>query len=192
MEWSDIAAGVGSAAPVISRLLDGPAGAAVGALIAAVLGTDATPPAVSAALASDPDAPVKLQGLQANVKALVQQLAATAELNRPQAAAASYTSQAIGHDSAPYSAAHPPHDWVRPAITFWLLSGGLGIVAAILSGTADELLKNPTASMTVGALIAQWFNELKGSLSFYFRGATEHSTQSAADKGTADHGRYPS
>ena len=82
MDWSDLKGIVGKAAPVVGTLLGGPAGAAVGGLISAALGTDNTPDAVSAELAGNPDAIVKIQELQTNAKVQLQQLAVTAEANR--------------------------------------------------------------------------------------------------------------
>ena len=38
MEWKDVANVVGKAAPILGTLLGGPAGAAVGALVASALG----------------------------------------------------------------------------------------------------------------------------------------------------------
>ncbi|WP_081085045.1 hypothetical protein, partial [Burkholderia territorii] len=129
------------------------------------LETDATPQAVSAALADDPEADNKLRTLQANIQVLLQPLPTIGEappVEPPNVAVLSSPTEPV------------PHDWIRPAFTGWLLVGALGIIAAILSGTSGELLRNPTASLTVGAVITLWFNELKGALSFYF-GAKEHA-----------------
>lgn len=56
MKWKDIAGTVGKAAPLIGGLLGGPAGAAVGGIVASALGTEDTPEAVHAALEADPQA----------------------------------------------------------------------------------------------------------------------------------------
>jgi hypothetical protein len=40
--------------------------------------------------------------------------------------------------------------------------------------------KNSTASLTVGALIAQWFNEVKASLAFYFGATKDRDNKSTA------------
>ncbi|CAG9245780.1 hypothetical protein BDI4_190017 [Burkholderia diffusa] len=74
-----------------------------------------------------------------------------------------------------------PHDWIRLAFTGWLLVGALGIIAAILSGISGELLRNPTASLTVGAVITLWFNELKGALAFYFGREKDHAVPDDAN-----------
>ena len=49
MSWSDIAGLVGKAAPILSTLIAGPAGAAVGGILASALGTDSTPEALERA-----------------------------------------------------------------------------------------------------------------------------------------------
>ncbi|KVH51164.1 hypothetical protein [Burkholderia diffusa] len=159
MDWSDLANNVGKAAPLLGALLNGPARASAGALIAAMFDTDATPQAVAAELADDPETHDKLLALQA----LIQALPPSPMTNGPSPAF-----PPTDPTTPPAHTPHSTHEWVRPAIIFVLLAGALGIVAAILSGVSGELLKNSTASLTVGALIAYWFAEVKGALAFYF------------------------
>ncbi|WP_175950393.1 hypothetical protein [Burkholderia sp. BCC0405] len=180
MDWSDIAGVIGKAAPVVGTLLGGPARAAVGGLISSALGTDNTPQAVSSALAADPDAIAKIQELQTNAKVQLQQLVVAAELSRLHASNAPFVAEAADRDSVPHLAAQQPHDWVRPTMTLLLLGGAGGIVFCVLTGISTDLLKNPTASLTVGALIAQWFNEVKASLAFYFGATKDRDDQSTA------------
>ena len=75
MEWKDVAGAVGKAAPILGTLLGGPAGAAVGALVASALGTGSSPDEVSAALATNPDAAVKLREIEASKQVRLQELA---------------------------------------------------------------------------------------------------------------------
>jgi hypothetical protein len=63
MDWKDIAGIVGRAAPILGTLVGGPAGAAIGGLISSALGTAATPDAIQQAIATDPQAALKLQML---------------------------------------------------------------------------------------------------------------------------------
>lgn len=177
MDWKDVAGVVGKAAPILGGILGGPAGAAVGSLVATALGTDATPDAVSTALLGDPDAAVKLKELEVNSKVQLQQLAVSAEQNRLQAAAAQYAAEASDRDSARKLAAQQPKDWVRPSITVLLLLGAGGIVFFVFSGMADTLLRDATASLTIGTIVGYWFNELKQVLAFWF--GTTGETQRA-------------
>ncbi|MFC4620780.1 hypothetical protein ACFO3A_00925 [Comamonas nitrativorans] len=180
MDWKDVAGVVGKAAPILGGILGGPAGAAVGSLVATALGTDATPDAVSTALLGDPDAAVKLKELEVNSKVQLQQLAVSAEQNRLQAAAAQYAAEASDRDSARKLAAQQPKDWVRPSITVLLLLGAGGIVFFVFSGMADTLLRDATASLTIGTIVGYWFNELKQVLAFWF-GTTGESQRTNAE-----------
>lgn len=177
MNWKDIAGVVGKAAPIVGGILGGPAGSAVGALVATALGTDATPDAVSAALLNNPDAAVKLRELEVNSRIQLQQLAVAAEQNRLQAAAAQYAAEAADRDSARRLAAGQTSDWVRPTVTVLLLIGAIGIVVFVFAGMADSLLRDATASLTIGTVIGYWFNELKQVLAFWF--GTTGETQRA-------------
>jgi hypothetical protein len=177
MNWKDIAGVVGKAAPIVGGILGGPAGSAVGALVATALGTDATPDAVSAALLQDPAAAVKLKELEVNSRIQLQQLAVAAEQNRLQASAAQYAAEAADRDSARRLAAGQTSDWVRPTVTVLLLLGAIGIVIFVFAGMADSLLRDATASLTIGTVIGYWFNELKQVLAFWF--GTTGETQRA-------------
>ena len=76
MQWKDLAGIVGKAAPALGTLLGGPAGAAVGGLIASALGTGANPDDVSVALTNNPDALVKLRQIEADKTVKLQELLA--------------------------------------------------------------------------------------------------------------------
>lgn len=66
--WNKIRNVVGSVAPVAGSLLAGPAGGAVGAMLANALGVDSTPDAVAAAIKSDPQAAVKIRQIEAQLE----------------------------------------------------------------------------------------------------------------------------
>lgn len=74
MDWKDVAGAVGKAAPMLGTLLGGPAGGAVGAIIASAIGTDNSPEAVEAAIVSNPDALIKLREIEANKTVRLQEL----------------------------------------------------------------------------------------------------------------------
>lgn len=180
MNWSDIGNVVGRAAPMVGTLLGGPAGAAVGALVASALNVPNDPESVNAALASNPDALAKVTELQLNAKVQLQQLAVTAENNRLQADAAQYAAEAADRDSARKLAASQPRDVIRPAVTIVVLLGTLLIIGAVFMGWNKEILTDPTASLTVGTVIGLWFGELKQVMGFWFGMTKEAQKQSAA------------
>ena len=76
MDWKDIAAVVAKEAPALGAVIAGPAGAGIGALIAATLGCANTPSDVQQALLTSPDAAVKLKTIEAQVT--IAQIAAAA------------------------------------------------------------------------------------------------------------------
>jgi len=171
MNWSDLKSVVGKAAPVVGTLLGGPAGAAVGGLVAAALGTDNTPDAVSAALIGNPDAIVKLQELQTNAKVQLQQLAVTAEANRladVQNARARQTAN--------------PKDYTPQCLAAGVTVGFFCVLGAVMladlpQGVHDLLL------VMVGALQTAW----TAIISYYFGSSKEsaNKTQMIADVGYA-------
>jgi uncharacterized membrane protein YccC len=75
MNWKDLASTVGKAAPILGTLLGGPAGAAVGSIIASALGTGNDPAEVERAIAADPQALVKLREIEASKTVRLQELA---------------------------------------------------------------------------------------------------------------------
>lgn len=180
MDWKSIGKALGTTAPVIGTLLGGPAGGAVGALVASALGTSNDPDSVSAALAASPDALAKVQELQINAKVQLQQLTVQAEQNRLQAESAQFASEVADRDSARQLAAKQPNDFVRPLIAMVLLLGGLGMVVAVFTGFSESVMTNTTAAVTLGTLMGFWFNELKQVMSFYF-GSTKDSSKQTND-----------
>lgn len=86
MNWRDVADAVGRSAPLLGSLLAGPVGGAAGAIVAAALGVDSTPDAVSKAIAVNPDAAVKLRAIEADERVRLHELAAQVVITEAQAA----------------------------------------------------------------------------------------------------------
>jgi hypothetical protein len=180
MEWNQLKGIIGKAAPILGTLVGGPAGAAVGGLIAAGLGVDSTPDAVGDALLKNPDAYVKLQEIEANSKVQLQQLTVTAEQNRLAAGTAQYAAEAQDRDSARKLAAQQPNDWMRPMLAIGVLLLTAYIVYQIMSGGAESIIKDTTAALTVGTLIGYVISELKQVYGFYFGMTKDAAVQSQA------------
>lgn len=179
MNWSDIGNILGKSAPMVGSLLGGPAGAAVGALVASALGVTSDPDAVNSALAADPEALVKVQELQLNAKVQLQQLAVQIETVRIQAESAQYAAEAADRDSARQLAGKQPNDLVRPTITFIMLGGSIFIIAAVTLGWALDVITNVTAALTVGNVMGAWFMMTKECLGFWFGMTKESQKQNA-------------
>lgn len=180
MNWSDIGNIVGRAAPIVGTLLGGPAGTAVGALVASALNVSNDPESVNAALAGNPDALVRIQELQLNARVQLEQLAVQIETTRIQAEGAQYSAEAADRDSARKLAAVQPHDLVRPTLTFIMLGGSLFVVVAVLIGWATEAIKDPVASLTIGMVLGLWLGMTKEVMGFWFGMTKESQKQSAA------------
>jgi len=180
MNWSDIGGLVGRAAPIVGTLLGGPAGAAVGALVASALNVPNDPDAVNKALAGNPDAMVRIQELQLTARVELEKLAVQAETIRLQAAGAQYAAEAADRGSARQLAAKQPNDLVRPTLTFIMLGGSLFIVVAVLVGWATDVIKDPTAALTVGTVLGLWLGMTKEVMGFWFGMTKESQKQSAA------------
>jgi hypothetical protein len=117
MEWKDLASSIGKFAPLIGTVIGGPAGAAVGALVSASLGTDNDPSAVQQALVSNPEVALKLAQLEADQRVQLQTLAVTAEQNRLQAETSQLASVNTTMQSESASNHWPTYSW-RPFIGF--------------------------------------------------------------------------
>ena len=179
MNWSDIGGIVGRAAPIVGTLLGGPAGAAVGALVASALNVPNDPDAVNVALAGNPDAMVRVRELQLNARVELEKLAVQAETMRLQAEGAQYAAEAADRDSARQLAAKQPNDVVRPVLTFVMLGGSLFIVVAVLLGWALEAIKDVNAALTVGMVVGAWLTMTKEVMGFYFGMTKESQKQNA-------------
>lgn len=180
MNWSDIGGIVGKAAPIVGTLLGGPAGAAVGALVASALNVSNDPDAVNAALAASPDALVRIAELQTNARVQLEQLAVQIETVRIQAAGAQYSAEAADRDSARQLAAKQPNDMIRPTLTVVTLAGSLFVVVATMLGWANAAITDPTASLTVGMVLGLWLGMTKEVMGFWFGMTKESQKQSAA------------
>lgn len=82
MEWKDIAKVVGQSAPILGTLVGGPAGMAIGTMIASGLGVKAEPEAVSAEISANPNAAVLLRQIETTRQIDLQSLVVQAESNR--------------------------------------------------------------------------------------------------------------
>lgn len=64
MDWREVGRTVARHAPTLGAALGGPAGAGIGAIVAAAFGAEDSPDAVAAAVASSPDAAIRLREVE--------------------------------------------------------------------------------------------------------------------------------
>lgn len=69
LNWEKVGRAIADSAPVLGSVLGGPAGGAVGTIIASTLGTSADPDAVMEKLKADPDALMKIKQLEKEERA---------------------------------------------------------------------------------------------------------------------------
>lgn len=175
ISWESVGRSLADAAPYVGSLLAGPAGGAVGALIAQELGTGQDPASVAAALAGNPEAAARVRELELNARVQLQQLAVTATKNQMDAEQAVFAAEVADRDSARKLAAQQQRDWIRPFIVVVLLAGAIGIAACVFM-FADQIHMDAQSALTAGTVLGFWFNELKQVLGFYF-GSTKDSNQ---------------
>ena len=158
MNWSDIAKTVGGFAPLLGTLLGGPAGTAVGAMIASGLGVSPEPDEVSKALAINPDAAVKIKQIEANRQVDLQKLVVQAEQNRIAADTSAILAVNATMQAEAKSDHWPTYSW-RPYCGFVFGTMFLGVYFVL------PLLKMPVpvvpteAWFAIGGVlgVASWF-----------------------------------
>ena len=117
MDWKDLASTVGKMAPMLGTLLGGPAGSAIGGIVASALGAENTPTAVSQAMLTNPDAAVKLAQIEADQSIKFRELAT--DQAKAEIAAAMQAISEVNHTMRAEAAAEhwPTYTW-RPFIGF--------------------------------------------------------------------------
>lgn len=178
MDWSTVGNAIAKSLPILGTVVGGPAGGAIGTLVASALGVTDSPEAVSAALANDPAALVKLKELEANTQVQLQQLYVQAQQNAMNYDLNQFQAEVNDRNSARDLASKAPRDIVRPSIAFTFVGGAVIIIALVLSGYSESLLKDPTASLTIGTVLGFWFNEMKQVMAFYFGTTRDANKQS--------------
>lgn len=186
-DWKDLAADVGKFAPLVGTLLGGPAGAAVGGLVAAALGVQATPSEVSQAIATNPDAAVKLAQIESDNKAKLQALLVVAEQNR--LAAETSAVQAVNATMQVEAGSNhwPTYSW-RPFVGFAFgtlgLIGGVTAAAAYIGvmmfGAKPEMLVSLPGLLGAEALVMGTMAPILGIAS-WFRGKAQADPNIATD-----------
>ena len=75
MDWSDLGKTIAGFAPLLGGVVGGPAGAGIGSIIASAFGVEDEPSAIAKAIASDPEAAIKLKEIELNNKTELERIA---------------------------------------------------------------------------------------------------------------------
>lgn len=75
MNWSDLGKTIAGYAPLLGSVVGGPAGGAIGSVIASALGVDNEPGQIINAIQSDPEAAIKLRKIELDNKTELERLA---------------------------------------------------------------------------------------------------------------------
>lgn len=156
MDWKDVAGLIGKAAPMLGTLMAGPAGAAVGGLVASALGTGNSVAEVQAALA-DPASLVKLRQIEADRDGRLQELV----VEQAKAELAAHTAQVQSVNASMQTEAQaehwPTYSW-RPFIGFVFGAYVASMFLLPLFGKQPVPL-SADLTLTVGAIlgVASWF-----------------------------------
>lgn len=162
MNWNDLAATVGKAAPILGTLLGGPAGAAVGSIIASALGTGNQPEDVSAAIQADPSAMIKLREIEASKTVRLQELAADMAKH-------DLTTAAADRDSARQREVKTGDTLAPRTLALLVTCGFFGVLAQLLVVGKPEQGGDALLVM-LGALGGAW-----GSVIAYYFGSSAGS-----------------
>ena len=155
MDWKELAVSVAKTAPALGAALGGPAGAAVGGLIAAAFGVDRSAVAVAEAVANDPEAAVKLREV---------------ELRHAEVLAELMTQRYLGEMADTQHASATHKDSRMPAIlTVALFLMVVGLIATLMYQPTPESNSEVIYLVTgqiIGAFataIAYWLGSSRGS-----------------------------
>ena len=141
MKWEEVAKHVSKAAPLLGTVLGGPAGGAIGAIVASAFGVENTPDAISEAVKKDPKAALKLKEIELKHKETLEQQAFNVldvELKDKQSAR-----DAHKHSRMP--------SVICIALTFLVGAGAYMLFTITIPTANDEL-----AFLLFGTVLAKW------------------------------------
>ncbi|UXI00431.1 hypothetical protein [Photobacterium sp. TY1-4] len=161
--WEQVKSLIGDAAPLVGTLLGGPAGGAVGSMVASALGVQNTPEAIEHALVTDTEALYKLRKLESEHELELKRLAI--EDGKLKVA----EQQARLKDTQHAREQHKDH-WMPSLLALLLCVMVTGMFAALFFGEPAQeyaqvlIMITGTVLGAFGTAIAFWLGSSKGSM----------------------------
>lgn len=160
--WDNVKKIIGTSAPIIGTLIGGPAGTAIGGLVASALGVENTPDAIEQELKNNPEALLKLKQLESDERIKLKELAmqhARIELEERQAEL---------KDTQNAREQHKDH-WMPSVLTIVLALMVTGMFSALFYFDAPEKYDQVVIMIagavlgSFGTAVAFWLGSSKGS-----------------------------
>lgn len=155
MNWSDLGKTIAGYAPLLGSVIGGPAGGAIGAIVASTFGVTDKPEAILEAVKNDPEAAIKLRSIELDHKTDLERMAmdlAKAEIADKQNARKEHK-----HSNMPAV--------LSVTLTIFII----GIVSALFY-TEPPTGAREVLFMLLGVVIKEWSNSLH-----YWYGTTRSS-----------------
>lgn len=167
--WSDVGKLLGEAAPIVGTAIGGPAGTAIGSLVAGLLGVDNNPDAVANAIKADPSIAVKIEELKLKAHELDLEAVTKAkqaeidELNLRLSDIQNARSRQVEHEKATGKSDINLYVLAWVVITGFFALIGMTMFIEIKDSTGTVFMLMGTLSAGFGAVIQYFFGSSKSS-----------------------------
>lgn len=150
--WDNVKKIIGTAAPMIGTLIGGPAGTAVGGMVASALGVENTPNAIEQELKANPEALLKLKQLESDERVRLRELSVEqskieSEERRNQLTQQHATMQAELASNDPYVRRWRPTFGYAMCVAWCLLFAGIAYALVASPEHAAEMI-NAVVALT--------------------------------------------
>lgn len=150
--WDNVKKIIGTAAPMIGTLIGGPAGTAVGGMVASALGVENTPDAIEQELKANPEALLKLKQLESDERVRLRELSVEqskieSEERRNQLTQQHATMQAELASNDPYVRRWRPTFGYAMCVAWCLLFAGIAYALVASPEHAAEMI-NAVVALT--------------------------------------------
>lgn len=163
MDWKDLVPLIGKSAPLLGTLIGGPAGAAIGGLVASALGTSNDPDSISEAIANNPDALVKLKEVEATRAVRLEELSQQYAKALLEAETTRVQLDVEDRKSARSRESDTKDSWTPRLLALFITIGFFGVMGTLLFN-GKPALGGDALMVMLGSLGTAW----TGVVAYYF------------------------